>query len=72
MEATPKVWYESRTLWVNGLTVVAMILAFLVETQTANGLPFSLDARWLVLGLGIVNIVLRSVTSQPVSRSKSE
>lgn len=65
-----KPFWESRTLWVNGLTVIAMILAFLIDAQSANGLPFDLDARWIALALGIVNIILRSVTSQPVSRSR--
>lgn len=67
-----KVWYTSRTIWINALTVAAMVLAFLVDTQTAGGLPFSLDPRWVTLALGVVNIVLRSVTNQGVTRSKHE
>lgn len=70
--AASKPFYTSKTIIVNALTVAAMVLAFLIETQTVNGLPFSLDARWLVVILGIVNIILRSATSQPVSRSKHE
>lgn len=65
----PKLWYESKTLWINGLTVAASILGFLIDTQTAGGLPFDLDPRWVAIALGIVNIILRSVTNQGVSRS---
>lgn len=66
----PKLWYESKTLWINALTVIASILAFIVDTQTAGGLPFEIDPRWVVIALGVVNIILRSVTNQPVTRSK--
>lgn len=68
----PKVWYESRTIWINTLTVAAMILSFVVDTQMAGGLPFDVDPRWVVLALGVINILLRSVTNQGVSRSKPE
>lgn len=66
----PKVWYESKTFWINLLTVAAMILSFVIDTHAAGGLPMDLDPRWVALGLGIVNIILRAVTNQPVSRSK--
>ena len=63
-----KPFWQSKTMWINGLTVLAMILAFVVDTQMAGGLPFELDSAWLVLILGIVNILLRFVTNQPISR----
>ena len=66
----PKIWYTSKMLWINILTVAAMILSFVVDTSMAGGLPLDLDPRWIALALGIINIILRSVTSQPVSRSK--
>lgn len=66
---TPKIWYASKTMWFNGLTVAAMILSFVIDTSMDGGLPFSLDPRWISLALGVVNILLRAVTSQPVTRS---
>lgn len=66
----PKVWYESKTVWLNALTVIAAILAFIVDTQMAGGLPFDLDPRYIAIALGIVNIVLRAMTNQPLTRSK--
>lgn len=66
----PKVWYESKTLWINGLTVLAMILSFVIDAQMTGGLPLDLDPRWISLALGVVNILLRSVTNQPVTRSR--
>lgn len=67
-----KPFWQSKTMWVNGLTIAAMILAFVVDTQTAGGLPLDIDARWLVLTLGVVNIVLRSVTSKGVTGGGDE
>lgn len=68
VEAKP--FWESKTMWINVLTVVAMILSFVIDTHMAGGLPLDLDPRWIALALGIVNIVLRSVTNQPITRSK--
>jgi hypothetical protein len=68
---TPKPFWESKTNWVNGLTVLAMILTFVLDTSMAGGLPFNLDARWIALGLGVINIWLRSITNQPVTRGKA-
>lgn len=67
---TPKPWWESKTHWINGLTVAAIVLSFVIDMQMTDGLPFNLDPRWITLGLGIVNIILRSVTNQPVTLGK--
>lgn len=66
---TTKEWHQSRTLWINALTVIAMILTFVIDTQTVGGLPFSLDPRWVSLALGVVNIFLRMDTTKPINGS---
>lgn len=63
----PKVWYTSKTIWFNALTVALAIIGFLMVTQSTSGLPFDLDPKWLVIASGIINIVLRVITSQPLT-----
>lgn len=60
MEAKP--WYRSKTMWANGLAAAAMILA---ESQSWTFLPDGWEG-YSVAALGVVNILLRSVTRQPV------
>lgn len=64
-----KVWYLSKTLWVNILVVVIAILGFVAGDQ----FPIQLgpDAIYYIgFALGILNIVLRFLTGQPVSMTK--
>jgi low temperature requirement protein LtrA len=49
-----KKWYASKTLWVNLLSVIALV----VQTQT----EFIVDAEAQVALLGVINLVLRAVT----------
>ena len=65
---TPKSPWESKVLWVNGLTIAAAVLVWLVDTQTAGGLPFELDARWIAFILAAINFALRFVTNAPVTK----
>jgi hypothetical protein len=71
-EQHAKPFWESKTMWINILTVAAMILSFVVDTQMDGGLPLDLDPRWVAMALGIINIILRAVTNQGVTRSKAE
>jgi len=56
--------FSSKTLWVNGLTLAAVVLTALVDHQLIVENPAVLAA--LTMGLSAVNMVLRFVTSQPV------
>ena len=49
-----KKWYESKTLWVNLLSVIALV----VQTQVG----FVIDAEAQMALLGVINLVLRAVT----------
>ncbi len=62
--------WESKTLWLNGLVILAALLVWLVDSQTSGALPFDLDARWLAFILSAVNFALRFATSQPVTGGK--
>ena len=49
-----KQWYESKTLWLNLLSVIALV----VQTQTG----FIVDAEAQMALLGVINLVLRTFT----------
>ena len=56
-----KAWYQSKTLWVNILTLLTAIFA-LPELQTlAPG-----SERFLLAGVAVLNVVLRLLTTQPI------
>lgn len=53
------IWYLSKTLWINAIAIVAMI------TQGVTGkIIISMELQATILG--IVNVILRLVTKQPV------
>lgn len=61
----PKPLLASRTLWVNGLTVAAAVLASL------SGMTEHIPASWMpyiVAALAAVNFSLRFVTTAPLSK----
>lgn len=62
----PKPWYQSKTIWANGLTMAAALLMFLNTAQAAGELPFNLDSRWVIFALGLLNFGLRWITTAPV------
>lgn len=51
--------FQSRTFWVNALTIVAEI------AQLVSGLRV-VPTEYMAVALGIVNVILRSLTNQPV------
>lgn len=56
-----KRWFRSKTLWVNVLTLAAMILATVAawpELQTAS--------TEIAYALAIVNVILRFITSEKI------
>ena len=53
-----KKWFLSKTFWVNILAIVALII------QTYTGFVFSLEAQVSVLG--VLNILLRTITKAPI------
>ena len=59
MEQT-KIWYTSRTLWVNFISLLAVIANVLGVVQ----LPIDADVQ--VMALAIINAILRFNTSKAV------
>jgi uncharacterized membrane protein len=59
VEASPKMWYESKALWVNLIAALALIAQSYTKVWVLTP-----EAQLGVLAL--VNIFLRLVTRQPV------
>jgi len=57
-----KLWYTSKTLWVNALAIIGIIVA--------NALGKDLPAGWEVTALGVINMALRFITKKPVTWEK--
>lgn len=57
-----KKWWQSKTIWVNVLTTIGTVGATLVDA-----LPAAWGAK-IVAVLGLVNVVLRAITSEPVTK----
>lgn len=72
--ATPKPILRSRTLWLNVLTVLAAAGLLVNETlDLAGRVGIHLPAnaiKWALLGVGIVNIILRLRTTRPLGGSQ--
>lgn len=63
MAETPTtVWYTSKTLWVNAIALIAMV----VQGVTGK-IVVSLEVQATILAA--INMVLRFITKQPVSWS---
>jgi hypothetical protein len=62
-----KPWYTSKTIWVN---IMVAVLASL-EATTGILKPYLPDYWYvfLAVGLPVINIVLRIVTTQPIGKA---
>jgi hypothetical protein len=56
-----KPWYTSKTVWVNVLTLTALIIGTLVAHPALETM-----ATPLAIALSVVNVVLRFLTTKPV------
>ena len=55
-----KAWWESKTMWVNGLAILAGLAAWAAGSLEA-GLPLTIG--------GAINVILRAITSSGVTRT---
>lgn len=54
-----KQWWESRTLWVNGIAVLAVVI------QSHTGFVLDIEAQATILA--VINIILRFITRQSLN-----
>lgn len=63
-----KPWYKSKTVWANVATVVAAMLT--AVEQYLSVLSPVIDPvifPWVLAGVGVVNIVLRAITTEGIT-----
>jgi hypothetical protein len=53
-----KLWYTSKTLWVNVIALIGTLIISLRGTELPTG--------WEVYALSAVNIILRFITKKPI------
>lgn len=64
IEADPKNWWKSRTIWVNLGAIVTIIAA-----KYGLDIQFSEDTLAAIpVLLGIMNLFLRSITTKPIGK----
>lgn len=59
---TMKPWYKSKIIWVNILTIVAVIISAVLPLPELESV-----APYLTTGLAIVNVVLRVITNKGIN-----
>lgn len=64
---TIKPWYKSLTLWVNVLIIAIAVIGALAQPEVLATLP-PWTVTVLPAVLAILNIILRAVSGQPISR----
>jgi len=62
-KVTTKKWYMSRTLWINGLMVIAAVLLLATKELTLS----SQSTEIILFLWGIANILLRAITKDKVT-----
>lgn len=56
-----KKWYQSKVIWAN--VISALVAVFMLLAQSPSLQPYG---EWLALAQGILNILMRFTTSEPV------
>lgn len=58
-----KPWYQSKTVWINALTLAALIISTIMQWPELQQY-----ATYLTYALAIVNLVLRFITNTQLER----
>ena len=66
-QITSKPWFTSKTVWFNILTIGGVALDALVGIMPLVQPVIPLTVYpWIMFGVGVVNIVLRAITTGPI------
>lgn len=60
--------YQSKTILVNALLLLAAVLTAILDHELIAANPRI--AAWVTAGIGVVNVVLRLVTWEPITFGK--
>ena len=66
---TPKPWYASRTIWFNAILMIVGVVVYVLQGIQTGQLqaPWVIDEATLTFWIGVLNMVLRFVTTQPIA-----
>ena len=68
-----KPWFKSKTIWFNSGIFFSALAAALIGEAQAGRLPTSVQGlTWLMVAHSALNILLRGVTTQPLSGISDE
>jgi len=65
-----KAWYASRTVWAGVLAIIAAVLAAVLDVPLVRDTPHVAES--ILAAAGVVGIVLRLVTGQPIAGSPAD
>jgi hypothetical protein len=65
LDATPKPWYQSKTVWLNGLTILALGLSL---PEVSSIVPPA-AIKYVAALNAVANLVLRMGGSQPLGKA---
>ena len=60
---------ESKSIWFNGLSIVSLVGASLLADDSFRELVGN-SAIYLIIGVNVINMVIRGYTTKPLSRKK--
>ena len=63
-----KTWYESKTVWLNAIALAALIIPVILDALIATFPDLGALPVWGGALLAIINIVLRFITTEPLTR----
>ena len=63
-----KNWYESKTIWLNVIALVALIVPVILDALVQTFPDVGMIPIWGGVVLAILNIVLRFFTDTPLAR----
>jgi len=61
-----KPWVESKTVWFNALVFALGLAAYILKGAQTGEIPLDVSPETLSMLYGIVGIILRWITKQPV------
>ena len=61
-----KSWMESKTMWFNVIVFALGLAAYILKGVQAGEIPLDVSPEILSMLYGIVGIILRWITKQPV------
>ena len=61
-----KSWWESKTLWFNGLVFLLGAIAYVLRGVQTGEVPLDIDGDTVAMLVGVVGMLLRWATKQPL------